>query len=238
MKAPSPLLEIEKLDVGYGHRKVVDGFSAVLNEKDILLVLGHNGAGKSTLLKAVFGLLRPSSGRILYRGEDIAGRKPKANVESGIGFVPQGHGIFPRLTVHENLNVAAIVVADRNEVPRRIEAVHELFPILAERRSQVAGTLSGGQQQMLALGMALMHAPRILILDEPSIGLAPNLVQAVMDAIVKIRSLLGATILIVEQNVEKSLPIATSALIMRTGRKVYDGGPDVLRDRAALVSYF
>ena len=238
MNGPRPLLEIDRLDVGYGRRRVVEGFSATVNEKDILLVLGHNGAGKSTLLKAIFGLLSPSAGKILYRGQDIAGHKPKANVEAGIGFVPQGHAIFRRLTVLENLNVAAIVIKDKSEVPRRIEAVHELFPILSERRSQIAGTLSGGQQQMLALGMALMHAPKLLILDEPTIGLAPNLVQSVMDAIVKIRSMLGATILIVEQNVEKSLPISTGAIIMRTGRKVYDGEPDSLRDRAMLVSYF
>ncbi|HVY51718.1 MAG TPA: ABC transporter ATP-binding protein [Devosia sp.] len=232
-----PLLEIRSLDAGYGQRKVVEGLSARINEKDILLLLGHNGAGKSTLLKTIFGLLPPSGGQVLYRGEDITGRDPKSNVQSGICFVPQGHAIFRRLTVAENLNVATLIVRDKAALPSRIDAVHELFPILLERRAQVAGTMSGGQQQMLAIAMALVQGPKLLMLDEPSIGLSPNLVVAVMDAVAKIRTMLGSTILMVEQNVEKSVPIATSALVMRTGRKIYDGDPEALKDRARLIGY-
>lgn len=231
------LLEIRNLDAGYGQRKVVEGFSARIQEKDIRLLLGHNGAGKSTLLKTIFGLLPPTGGQVFYRGEDITGWGPKANVQAGICFVPQGHAIFRGLTVAENLNVATLGVGNKAVLRTRLDAVHELFPTLLERRSQSAGTMSGGQQQMLAIAMALVQGPKLLMLDEPSIGLSPNLVAAVMDAVVKIQTMLGSTILIVEQNVEKSAPIATGAMIMRTGRKIYDGDPDRLKDRAWLIGY-
>ncbi|HEY9569264.1 MAG TPA: ABC transporter ATP-binding protein [Thalassobaculum sp.] len=237
MTAGTPLIEIEDLSVGYGKRQTVAGLSLTVREGDIFLVLGHNGAGKTTLLRSIFGLLKPTSGRVRYRGADITGRSPKDNVRDGICFVPQGHAVFKRLTVQENLTLGAFIVEDKSILPPRVEAINELFPILRERRDQMAGTMSGGQQQMLAIGIALMLAPRLLILDEPSIGLAPNLVSAVMDSVVRVRESLGTTILMVEQNVEKSLPIATDTMIMRTGRSVYRGSPDGLSDRATLIQY-
>lgn len=237
MTAGTPLLEIEGLSVGYGKRQIVSDLSLTVREGDIFLMLGHNGAGKTTLLRSIFGLLKPSAGRVRYHGADITGRSPKDNVRDGICFVPQGHAVFKRLTVHENLTLGAFIVEDKSILAPRIEAINELFPILSERRNQMAGTMSGGQQQMLAIGIALMLAPRLLILDEPSIGLAPNLVSAVMDSIVTVRRSLGTTILMVEQNVEKSLPIATDTMIMRTGRTVYRGLPEGLSDRTTLIQY-
>jgi branched-chain amino acid transport system ATP-binding protein len=237
MSAGTPLLEIEGLSVGYGKREVVSGLDLTVREGDIFLILGHNGAGKTTLLKAIFGLLRPDAGRVRYHGADITGRPPRDNVRDGICFVPQGHAVFKRLTVEENLTLGGFIVEDKSRLAPRVEAINDLFPILGERRGQVAGTMSGGQQQMLAIGIALMLSPRLLILDEPSIGLAPNLVSAVMESIVKIRATLGTTILMVEQNVEKSLLIATETMIMRTGRTVYRGAPEGLRDRATLIQY-
>jgi branched-chain amino acid transport system ATP-binding protein len=234
----APILEVRGLTSGYGQRTVFSGLDLTVRQEDIYLLLGHNGAGKTTLLRTIVGLMRPVAGSICFNGKEITGREPKANVADGIAFVPQGHAIFRRLTVNENLALGAFSVADKALLPGRLEAVRDLFPILRERSSQIAGTLSGGQQQMLALGMALMVAPRLLILDEPSIGLAPGLVGAVMDSIVKIRATLGATILIVEQNVEKSLPIATEVMIMRTGQSVYRGSPDALSERATLIKYF
>jgi branched-chain amino acid transport system ATP-binding protein len=238
MSSTLPILEVRDLTSGYGQRTVFSGLHLTVQEKDIYLLLGHNGAGKTTLLRTIVGLMRPVAGKICFRGKEITGREPKANVADGMAFVPQGHAIFRRLTVNENLALGAFSVADKALLPRRLEAVRDLFPILGERSTQIAGTLSGGQQQMLALGMALMVAPRLLILDEPSIGLAPNLVSAVMESIVKIRVTLGATILIVEQNVEKSLPIATEVMIMRTGQTVYRGPPHGLSERASLIKYF
>ena len=234
----APILEVRGLTSGYGQRTVFSGLDLTVREEDIYLLLGHNGAGKTTLLRTIVGLMQPVDGIICFKGKEITGREPKANVADGIAFVPQGHAIFRRLTVSENLALGAFSVADKTLLPARLEAVRDLFPILRERSTQIAGTLSGGQQRMLALGMALMVAPHLLILDEPSIGLAPSLVSAVMDSIVKIRATLGATILIVEQNVEKSLPIATEVMIMRTGQSVYRGSPDALLERATLIKYF
>ena len=156
----------------------------------------------------------------------------------GIAFVPQGHGIFRSLTVRDNLDLGAFAETDKAKIPERLDAVYSMFPILKERASQVAGTFSGGQQQMLAIGMALMHGPRVLILDEPSIGLAPNLVERVMEAIREINSRLGASILIVEQNVKLSLPIADRAMVIKTGGVVYDGEPAPLSDHLLLVQLF
>ncbi len=237
MSAIPPILEIQKLSAGYDRRRVVQELDLAIAPGEILLLLGHNGAGKTTLLSALFGLLAPSAGRVLYDGRDITARAPRNNVKNGIAFVPQGHAVFRRLTVHENLVLGGFTVTDKSEIARRIGQVEDLFPILRERRSQLAGTMSGGQQQMLAIGIALMLSPRLLILDEPSIGLAPNLVSAVMDSVQRVRASLGATILIVEQNIEKSLPIADRVMIMRTGRTVYCGPPDALTDRTVLVQY-
>ena len=234
----SAILETKGLAAGYGKKRAVHGIDLSLAEGETLLVLGHNGAGKTTLLRAIFGLLTPMEGTVTLAGRDITGRTPAANVADGIAFVPQGHGVFKSLTVRDNLSLGAFSETDHSKTPARLEAVHELFPILKERAGQVAGTFSGGQQQMLAIGMALMHGPRVLILDEPSIGLAPNLVERVMEAIRTVNQRFGTSILIVEQNVKLSLPIADRAMVIKTGATVYEGSPEPLHDHVELMKLF
>jgi branched-chain amino acid transport system ATP-binding protein len=232
------VLETAGLAAGYGRKRVVHGIDLRLLEGEILLVLGHNGAGKTTLMRAIFGLNRPMAGSVSFAGRDITGRTPAANVADGIAFVPQGHGIFRTLSVRDNLALGAFVERDQGKLPERLESVFGLFPILRERAGQIGGTLSGGQQQMLAIGMALMHGPRVLILDEPSIGLAPNLVERVMQSIVTINRGFGTTILMVEQNVALSLPIAGRAIVIKTGEVVYEGDPAPLHDHVRLMQLF
>jgi branched-chain amino acid transport system ATP-binding protein len=234
----SALLEATGVAAGYGRKEIVRGVDLAVEAGEVLLVLGHNGAGKTTLMRALFGLLPPRAGRVAFGGADITGRRPADNVAAGIAFIPQGRGIFRSLSVRDNLELGAFGLADRARVPALVETVHGLFPILAERRDQTAGTLSGGQQQMLAIGMALMHEPRLVIRDEPSIGLAPNLVDRVMASIRHVTQAFGATILMVEQNVRYSLPIADRVAVLKTGRKIYDGPPDPLHDRVELMKLF
>ena len=233
-----PILETQGLAAGYGKKRVVHGVDLALAEGEVLLILGHNGAGKTTLMRAIFGLLAPMDGRVAFDGRDITGRTPAANVADGIAFVPQGHGIFRTLTVRDNLELGAFAEQDQAKLPERLDGVFELFPILGERAGQIGGTLSGGQQQMLAIGMALMHGPRVLILDEPSIGLAPNLVERVMQSIVTINRRFGTSILMVEQNVALSLPIASRAVVIKTGEVVYAGEPEPLHDHVRLMQLF
>lgn len=235
---PAAILSVERLAAGYGKKTVVRDLDLHLDEGEVLLMLGHNGAGKTTTMQAIFGLIAPTAGEVRYRGRPITGRKPAENVLDGIAFVPQGHGIFRRLTVRRNLELGAFVVRDRHLVEERMGTVFELFPILRERADQIGGTMSGGQQQMLAIGMALMHAPAVMILDEPSIGLAPNLVDRVMASIRSINERFGTSILIVEQNVKYSLPVADRVAVLKTGRKVYDGSPAPLGDRVELMKLF
>lgn len=232
------VLNVRDLTVRYGKRAVVEGIDFDLSEREVLLILGHNGAGKTTLLSSIFGLVPTFSGSVSFAGKNVLGRSPAQNVADGMAFVPQGHGIFRNLSVAENLGLGTFSVKDKYSISRRIEAVHDLFPILCERRSQLAGTLSGGQQQMLAIGIALMHAPSLLILDEPSIGLAPNLVQVVMNGVTRINREMGASVVLVEQNIEASLPIATRAIVMKTGRKVYEGSTAPLQDKNFLMTFF
>ncbi len=232
------MLEARGVAAGYGRKRIVHGVDLAVAKGEILLVLGHNGAGKTTLMRALFGLLPPDEGSIRYEGRDIAGRSPAGNVADGIAFIPQGHGIFRTLTVRDNLDLGAFVVQDKSVLPQRLETIYGMFPILKQRASQIGGTLSGGQQQMLAIGMALMHAPRLVILDEPSIGLAPNLVDKVMEAIAHVNRTMGTTILMVEQNVKYSLPIASRVAVLKTGRKIYDGPPGPLHDRVELMKLF
>jgi len=232
------MLEAAGVAAGYGRKRIVHGVDLRVATGEVLLVLGHNGAGKTTLMRALFGLLPPEEGAIRYEGRDITGRSPAGNVADGIAFIPQGHGIFRTLTVRDNLDLGAFTVQDKSVLPARLEAIYAMFPILKQRATQIGGTLSGGQQQMLAIGMALMHAPRLIILDEPSIGLAPNLVDKVMEAIAHVNRSMGTTILMVEQNVKYSLPIASRVAVLKTGRKIYDGPPDPLHDRVELMKLF
>ena len=231
-------LATRALVAGYGKKHVVNGVDLEVDAGRILLLLGHNGAGKTTLARALFGLLKVAAGAVLLGGRDITGRTPARNVADGIAFVPQGHGVFRTLSVEANLELGGFAERERARLAERRQLVFELFPILAERRSQLAGTLSGGQQQMLAIGIALMHAPRLIVLDEPSLGLAPNLVEKVMHSVVQINRALGATILMIEQNVKASLPIAHRVAVLKTGRKIYDGPPGPLADHVRLMELF
>ena len=226
------------LVAGYGKKRVVDGVDLQVDAGKILLVLGHNGAGKTTLARTLFGLLRAEGGSVHLDNEDITGRTPARNVAAGFAFVPQGHGVFRTLSVEDNLDLGGFLERDPARLAERRKRVFGMFPILAERRSQLAGTMSGGQQQMLAIGIALMHAPRLILLDEPSIGLAPNLVDKVMQSVAEINRALGATILIIEQNVSASLPIAHRVAVLKTGRKIYDGAPEPLADHVRLMELF
>lgn len=233
-----PVIEVRGVVAGYGKKKAVHGIDLTLNKGETLLILGHNGAGKTTLMRSIFGLNPPMSGQVLYQGKDITGRNPARNVSDGIAFVPQGHGIFASLSVRDNLELGAFVEPARARVQKHLDDVFSMFPILKERASQVAGTFSGGQKQMLAIGMALMHGPRVLILDEPSIGLAPNLVDRVMNSVAEIKERFDASIIIVEQNVKHSLPIADRAIVLKTGGVVYEGAPEPLMDHQKLIEFF
>jgi branched-chain amino acid transport system ATP-binding protein len=231
-------LSASGLVAGYGKKRVVDGVDLQVEAGKILLVLGHNGAGKTTLARALFGLLKAEGGSVHLDNQDITGRTPARNVAAGFAFVPQGHGVFRTLSVEDNLELGGFLEHDPARLAERRKRVFDMFPILAERRAQLAGTMSGGQQQMLAIGIALMHMPRLILLDEPSIGLAPNLVEKVMQSVAEINRSLGATILIIEQNVKASLPIAHRVAVLKTGRKIYDGAPEPLADHVRLMELF
>lgn len=233
-----PILEVTDLKAGYGKKDIVFDLSFHLDKGERLIFLGHNGAGKTTTMAALFGMLQLKSGAVRFEQRDITGRTPAQNVRDGIAYVPQGHGIFRRLSVRDNLDLGAFPLEDKSRIPANIDTVFELFPILKERQSQTAGTMSGGQQQMLAIGMALMHNPRLIILDEPSIGLAPKLVDRVMQAIARVNDEFGVSIIIVEQNVRAGLSVAERVVIMKTGQKVYDGSPTPLHDHVELMKYF
>ena len=226
------------LVAGYGKKRVVDGVDLEVDAGKILLVLGHTGAGITTLARPLLGRLTAESGSVHLDNEDITGRTPARNVAAGFAFVPQGHGVFRTLSVEDNLDLGGFLEHDPARLAERRKRVFDMFPILAERRAQLAGTMSGGQQQMLAIGIALMHAPRLILLDEPSIGLAPNLVEKVMQSVAEINRALGATILIIEQNVKASLPIAHRVAVLKTGRKIYDGAPEPLADHVRLMELF
>ena len=232
------LLEVAGLTSGYGKKTVVTGIDLALHTGEIVVVLGHNGAGKTTLLRTIFGLIRARAGRVSFDGRDITGRAPSANIADGLALVPQGHGIFRTLSVRQNLELGGFAVTERNVIAERMQRVFDLFPVLQERQAQIGGTLSGGQQQMLAIGMALMSGPRLLILDEPSIGLAPLLVERVMASIREINATYGTTILLVEQNLKHALKIAVRAVVLNRGAKVYDGEPTALADERKLLEMF
>jgi branched-chain amino acid transport system ATP-binding protein len=232
------LLSVAGLAAGYGKKTVVSGIDLALSRGEIVVVLGHNGAGKTTLLRAIFGLIRSRAGTVTFGAREITGRSPSANIADGLALVPQGHGIFRTLSVRRNLDLGSFAVTDRSVIAERLQRVFALFPILRERQSQIGGTLSGGEQQMLAIGMALMSGPRLLILDEPSIGLAPLLVERVMASIHEINRGYGTTILLVEQNLKHALKIAKRAVVLNRGTKIYDGSPVTLVDERTLLEMF
>jgi len=213
------LLTLENVHSYYGRIHALKGISLEVNEGEIVTLIGANGAGKSTTLRTISGLLHPKQGKILLGGKDISHMDPHKIVQAGVGHVPEGRGIFPKLTVKENMEMGAFTIDDPLEVERRMEYAFELFPRLKERIGQKGGTLSGGEQQMLATARGLMLNPKILMLDEPSMGLAPVLVELIFD-IIKQMNEKGTTILLVEQNALMALSIAHRGYVLQTGQIV------------------
>ncbi|MFK9117611.1 ABC transporter ATP-binding protein [Peribacillus frigoritolerans] len=221
------MLKIEDINVYYGNIQALKGVSMEINEGEIVTLIGANGAGKSTLLKTISGLLKPKQGKVLFEGDSIGGKAAQAIVKMGISHVPEGRRVFANMTVVENLELGAYLRKDKDGIHKDMEKVYELFPRLLERIKQQAGTLSGGEQQMLAMGRALMAKPRLLLLDEPSMGLAPLLVKQIFNIIQEI-SESGTTILLVEQNANLALSIADRAYVVETGRIVLSGNAEEL----------
>jgi len=222
------MLEINDIHTYYGNIHALKGISVTVNEGEIVTLIGANGAGKTTTLRTVTGLLTPREGSIIYEGENITGIPAHKLVYKKIAMVPEGRGVFAKLTVQENFEMGSYSRDDKAGIARDLERVFELFPRMKERRKQVAGTLSGGEQQMLATGRAMMAAPRLLMLDEPSMGLAPVLVDAVFDAIVQINKE-GTTILLVEQNALMALSIANRGYVLQTGEIVVHDNAEALK---------
>ncbi|MFJ7753208.1 ABC transporter ATP-binding protein [Peribacillus muralis] len=221
------MLKIEDINVYYGNIQALKGVSLSINEGEIVTLIGANGAGKSTMLKTVSGLLKPKQGKILYEGQPIGGKAAQSIVKMGISHVPEGRRVFANMSVEENLQLGAYLRKDKAGIKQDMEKVYELFPRLLERLKQQSGTLSGGEQQMLAMGRALMAKPRLLLLDEPSMGLAPLLVKQIFHIIEEINKT-GTTILLVEQNANLALSIADRAYVVETGRIVLSGKSEEL----------
>jgi branched-chain amino acid transport system ATP-binding protein len=227
------LLELKDVHTYYGAIHALRGISVSVEDGEIVTLIGSNGAGKSTTLRTISGLLRPRQGEIWLRGERIDGRRPHEIVELGVCQSPEGRRVFARMSVQENLEMGAFARKDRAGLAAEYDRVFELFPRLLERRSQQAGTLSGGEQQMLAIGRALMAAPKVLLLDEPSMGLAPILVEQIFDIIRTINQQ-GTTVLLVEQNALMALAIASRGYILQTGEVVLGDSADKLRKDPAV----
>jgi branched-chain amino acid transport system ATP-binding protein len=231
------MLEVEDLHVAYGKIEAVKGISFTVVAGKVVTLIGGNGAGKTTTLRTLSGLLHPTSGRIVFEGADIAATPAHAIVSKGIAHSPEGRRIFPRLTVLENLELGAFIRRDAAGVKADQERVFELFPVLLERSSQAAGTLSGGEQQMLAMGRALMSRPRLLMLDEPSMGLSPIMMQRILSTVSELKAQ-GTTILLVEQNAQAALSLADSAYVIETGRIVLAGtGAELLTNDEVRKAY-
>jgi branched-chain amino acid transport system ATP-binding protein len=229
--AARPLLDVRGLQAGYGRKRVVFDVDLSLNRGEIVTVLGHNGAGKTTTLKTIFGMLPPFGGEIWYDGEDISRSSCRRNVKRGMSLIPSERIVFGDLSVIDNLRLGAMHERAGDERERRRERVHEIFPILQERTQQMARTMSGGQQRMLSLGLALMSSPRLLMLDEPSLGLAPALVIDIFDRIRKLADEEGLSVLLLEQNVGQALRIADRAYVMRSGRVILEESAAEMRTR-------
>ncbi|OIQ40651.1 MAG: ABC transporter ATP-binding protein [Roseobacter sp. MedPE-SWde] len=233
-----PLLEIKNLESFYGPIMAIRGVSLRVDKGQIVTVLGANGAGKSTLLKTISGIMDPEKGEVLFNGKPIQGQEPHRIVDHGIVHVPEGREVFPLLTVDENLSLGAYTRSDKAEIERDREMVFDYFPILAERRNQEAGTLSGGQQQMLAIGRGLMLRPQIMLLDEPSLGLSPLLVQEIFAILRRLNTEEHVTMMLVEQNARIALDLADVGYVMEIGRIVMDGSADRLMESEDIKSFY
>jgi branched-chain amino acid transport system ATP-binding protein len=231
------LLEIKDLTLLYGRIQALHGISLTVNEGEVVALIGANGAGKTTTMRAISGLRPVASGSIVFDGTDVTRMRADLRVVRGIGQAPEGRGVFPGMSVLENLEMGAYTRKDRAGIAEDMKMVMDLFPRLAERRKQAGGTLSGGEQQMLAVGRALMARPRLLLLDEPSMGLAPMLIQQIFEIITRINEQ-GTTILLVEQNAQQALSRAHRGYVLETGRIVKEGtGRDLLHDPAVKEAY-
>ena len=231
------MLEAKNLSVHYGMIQAVRNVDFTVNEGEIVSLIGANGAGKSTILKTLSGLIHPSEGEIVYLGENIASTSAKKIVEKGLVQVPEGRHVFPGLTVKENLELGAFLRKDKEEIQKDMEAVFERFPILKERKDQDAQTLSGGEQQMLAMGRALMSRPKLLLLDEPSMGLAPIFIREIFKIIQEIQKT-GTTVLLIEQNAKMALSISNRAYVLETGSVVLSGtGQELLESDEIQKAY-
>ena len=231
------MLEVKNLSVHYGMIQAVRNVDFKVNEGEIVSLIGANGAGKSTILKTLSGLIHPSEGEIVYLGENIALTSAKKIVEKGLVQVPEGRHVFPGLTVKENLELGAFLRKDKEEIQKDMEAVFERFPILKERKDQDAQTLSGGEQQMLAMGRALMSRPKLLLLDEPSMGLAPIFIREIFKIIQEIQKT-GTTVLLIEQNAKMALSISNRAYVLETGSVVLSGtGQELLESDEIQKAY-
>ncbi|MDO4321638.1 MAG: ABC transporter ATP-binding protein [Lachnospiraceae bacterium] len=223
------MLEVKDLEVYYGMIQAIKGISFEVNEGEIVSLIGANGAGKTTILHTVTGLLSPKKGSVLFEGKDITKVPAHKIVSLGMAHVPEGRRVFAQLSVYQNLKMGAYTRKDKDELEKTLETVYRRFPRLEERKNQLAGTLSGGEQQMLAMGRALMSHPRIILMDEPSMGLSPILVNEIFDIIQSV-SASGTTVLLVEQNAKKALSIADRAYVLETGNIVKSGNAHELMD--------
>ncbi len=224
------LLKADGIHAGYGTLEILHEVSLEVRRGELVAVIGPNGAGKSTAFKTIVGLLRPRSGRILFDGKEITGLPPYEVLRLGLAYVPQGRIVFPQMTVLENLEMGAYIETDPARVKAALERVYGLFPILAERRYQKAGTMSGGEQQMLAIGRALMTTPRLILLDEPSLGLSPKFVTLIFEKLVEMKQA-GYTLMVVEQNAARALVVADRGYVLELGRNRFEGtGQALLSD--------
>ncbi len=231
------MLSVERVDLSYSGVKVVDSVSFHVEQGEIVALIGGNGNGKSTILKGVSGIVHPASGKVTFEGRDITRLDAHKIVALGVSHVPEGRRLFPSLSVYKNLLLGAYLVSDKKEVAERMDYVYSIFPILKERASQKAKTLSGGEQQMVAIGRGLMSRPKLLMLDEPSWGIAPILVDKIFEVIGEIRKN-GVTVLLVEQDVEAALDIADRAYVIQTGKVVLEGKGRELRDSELIQKAF
>lgn len=231
------LLKIQQLTVNHGHVQAVKQLDLEVREGEIVALIGANGAGKTSVLRCISGIVRAGSGRILFAGTDITRLEPHLIVKAGISHVPEGRGIFADLTVMENLSIGAYIRRGSKEIKADMAEVFQLFPRLAERKKQLAGTMSGGEQQMLSIARALMARPRLLLLDEPSMGLAPLLVREIFRAIRRINRN-GVSVLLVEQNTKMALALADRGYVMETGNIVLEGSSDQLKDHHMIKSVY
>ncbi len=232
------VLELNEIHSYYDHIHALKGISMTVGEGEIVALIGGNGAGKTTTLRTISGMMKPRTGTLTYQGQDIAGKPPHQTMQMGMSHVPEGRRIFPQLTVRENLEVGAYTITDRRLIEERVQEGFDYFPRLRERENQLGGTMSGGEQQMLAIARALMVNPKLLLLDEPSMGLSPLFVEAIFDIIQKLNREHNTTVLLVEQNANMALAIAHRAYVLQTGEMKLSGrASDIAKDESVRKAY-